>query len=152
MAARDGDVAPKVPIPALLAHAKDLSVEELHRRLAEEGFEGIRYRHGSVFRHIDPEGSRLTVLAERSGLTKQALGELVSELEQGGHVERIIDPADRRAKIIRLTDRGRESQIAAARILMDIERSWAAELGQNRVDALRTTLEEVIRLQLPGRA
>src|SRR5690606_25187150 len=103
--------------------------------------------HGSVFRFIDPEGSRLTVLAERSGLTKQALGEVVTELERYGYVERTADPNDRRAKIIRLTDEGRKGQLAAARILKDIEQEWARHLGRDRITALRRTLEEVIGLE-----
>src|SRR5919199_1578753 len=91
----------KLSLPVLLTQAKALMVEQLHERLAEEGFDGVLYWHGSVFRHIDPEGSRLTVLAERSGLTKQAIGEVVADLESLGHVERTADPVDRRAKIIR---------------------------------------------------
>jgi DNA-binding MarR family transcriptional regulator len=136
-----------VPLPTLLARAKDITIDVLHRRLGEEGFEGIRYRHGSVFRFIDPEGSRLTALAERSGLTKQALGEVVEELERLGYVERTADPKDRRAKIIRLTDRGVEGQLAAARILGDVERRWARHLGHQRIDTLRQTLEQIIAIQ-----
>jgi DNA-binding MarR family transcriptional regulator len=142
----EGDES-EVPLPALLARAKDITIELLHRRLGDEGFEGIRYRHGSVFRFIDPEGSRLTALAERSGLTKQALGEVVGELERLGYVERTADPADRRAKIIRLTERGTKGQVAAARILGDIEQRWALHLGQDWIDMLRRTLEEIIALQ-----
>lgn len=141
---RGEDDESKPPLPALLAQAKDLTVEQLHRRLSEEGFDGIRYWHGSVFRFIDTEGSRLTALAERSGLTKQAIGEVIGELERHGYVERTVDPDDRRAKIIRLTERGRKGQVAAARILRDIEQRWARRLGQDRIATLRRTLEEVI--------
>jgi DNA-binding MarR family transcriptional regulator len=137
----------KPPLPTLLAQAKDITVELLHRRLNEEGFEGIRYRHGSVFRFIDAEGSRLTALAERSRLSKQAIGEVVDELERHGYVERTADPADRRAKIIRLTERGRTGQLAAARILRDIEQRWARHLGPDQITTLRRTLEEIIALQ-----
>lgn len=137
----------KVPLPALLSQAKDITTELLHRRLGEEGFDGLRYRHGSVFRFIDAEGSRLTVLAERSRLSKQAIGEVVDELERFGYVERTADPGDRRAKIIRLTERGMKGQVAAARILRDIERQWARHLGQDRIVAVRRTLEEIIARQ-----
>ena len=137
----------ELPLLALLAQAKDITIDLLHRRLSQEGFGGIRYRHGSVFRFIDPEGSRLTALAERSGLTKQALGEVVDELERLGYVERTADPADRRAKIIRLTERGEKGQIAAARILGDVEQWWARHLGRDRIAMLRRTLEEIIAIQ-----
>ncbi|MGW0811221.1 MarR family winged helix-turn-helix transcriptional regulator [Nonomuraea sp. NPDC002799] len=138
---------PKVPLPTLLTQAKDIAIGRLHQRLADEGFEGIRYVHGSVFRFIDAEGSRLTTLAERSGLTKQAIGELVGELEDHGYVERAADAGDRRAKIIRLTDQGRMAQVAAARILTDLERRWSRHLGGDQVTMLRRALEEVIALE-----
>ncbi|MFI7701575.1 MarR family winged helix-turn-helix transcriptional regulator [Nonomuraea sp. NPDC049480] len=103
--------------------------------------------HGSVFRFIDAEGSRLTTLAERSGLTKQAIGELVGELEDHGYVERVADASDRRAKIIRLTDHGKLAQVTAARILMDIEQRWSRHLGGDQVTMLRRALKEVIALE-----
>ncbi len=136
-----------IPLPALFTQAKDVTLAELHRRLEEEGFEGIRYSHGAVFRFIDAGGSRLTVLAERSGLSKQALGEVVTELERQGYVERTTDPDDQRAKIIRLTERGMQAQAAAARLLGDIERRWAQHLGRDRIAGMRLALEEVIRFE-----
>ncbi|GGV19880.1 hypothetical protein GCM10010182_47070 [Actinomadura cremea] len=142
--ARDRRHEPKLPLPTLLTQARDIALEGLHRQLADEGFEGIRFVHGSVFRYIDAEGSRLTTLAERSGLTKQAIGELVGELEDHGYLERIVDEADRRAKIIRLTDQGRTAQAAAARILADVEQQWSRLLGSEQVTMLRRTLEQVI--------
>ncbi|MER6137067.1 MarR family transcriptional regulator [Streptomyces sp. NPDC001815] len=135
---------PPVPLPALLTQAKDLTIEQLHRRLDEEGFQGIRFRHGSVFRFVGPGGSRLTALAEASGFSKQAIGEAVDELERLGYAERTADPDDRRAKIIRLTERGVEGQLAGARILKDIERMWARHLGQDQIALLRRALEEII--------
>jgi DNA-binding MarR family transcriptional regulator len=138
-----------MPLPALLTRARDLTIELLHDRLRAEGFDGIRYRHGSVFRFIDARGSRLTELAERSRLTKQAIGELVDELERLGYVERAPDPGDRRAKIIRLTERGEAGQVAAARILDDIEQRWAGHLGADRIGLLRRTVAEIIALESP---
>ncbi|GGL12305.1 MarR family winged helix-turn-helix transcriptional regulator [Planomonospora parontospora] len=138
---------PKLPLPTLLTQVRDIALEGLHRQLADEGFEGIRYVHGSVFRYIDAEGSRLTTLAERSGLTKQAISELVSELEDHGYLERVADEVDRRAKIIRLTGRGRTAQAAAARILADVEQRWSRLLGRDRVTILRRALEQVIALE-----
>ena len=133
-----------LPLPVLLGQAKEALVEQLHKRLVEDGFDGILYWHGAVFRCIDAEGSRLTELADRSGVTKQAIGEVVAELERHGYVERTADPADRRAKIIRLTDRGIKGQAAAARILEDIERRWDRHVGRDRIAELRDTLAAVI--------
>ena len=135
------------PLPAMLNEVKELAVEELHRRLSEVGYPDIRPGHGCVFRFVDVKGSRLTDLAERAAMTKQAVGEVVSDLEQRGYVERIPDAEDRRAKIIRLTDRGWEAQAAAARIFGDIERRWGEEIGEERISELRTTLEEIVAVE-----
>ncbi|MFJ1454802.1 MarR family winged helix-turn-helix transcriptional regulator [Nocardia sp. N2S4-5] len=132
------------PLPALLDQVKALTLTELHRRLAEEGFPGIQPRHGVVFRFIDDTGARLTDLADRSGITKQSVGEAVAELEQLGFVERAADAIDRRVKIIRLTPQGRKAQAAAARILADIDTRRARVVGSHNLAALRRTLERII--------
>jgi DNA-binding MarR family transcriptional regulator len=131
------------PLPALLGAAKDRVLEQLHDRLAEEGFGDLRHKHGLVFRFVDEEGCRLTDLADRSALTKQAIGELISELEQLDYLERAPAQDDRRAKIIRLTERGRKTRAASARILGEIEQGWAARFGDDEVTTLRHILEEI---------
>ncbi|MGE5636091.1 MAG: MarR family winged helix-turn-helix transcriptional regulator [Nocardioidaceae bacterium] len=129
------------PLPPLLGELKELGIAEVFARLGDEGYPELRPGHGCVFRHMDRDGMRLTELAERGGLTKQAVGEVVDDLEQLGYVERVPDPADRRAKIIRLTEHGIEAGRAALRIFDDVERRWAATVGEERVAALRETVE-----------
>jgi DNA-binding MarR family transcriptional regulator len=68
---------------------------------------------------------------------------VVSDLERLGYVDRVPDPEDRRAKIVRLTDRGRDSTEAAGRIFADIERRWSERLGEERIAALREVLEDI---------
>src|SRR5438876_6895089 len=99
-----------VPLIQLLDLAFGDFSEELGKRVEQSGFSDIRPGHGCVFGTIEPEGSRLTDLAERARMTKQSVGEATSDLEQRGYVERVSDPDDGRAKIIRLTERGREAQ------------------------------------------
>src|SRR5262249_6658730 len=111
--------------------------------LDQLGFKGLRFRHGHVFRFIDAEGSRVTDLASRSGLTKQGIGDAVDELEKLGYVERKPAPDDRRAKTVRLTSRGIEAQATAARVFEDIERRWAKQYGKAQIDELRRTLEQI---------
>lgn len=96
-----------------------------------------------VFRFIDEDGSRLTELADRSGITKQAVGEVVTKLERLGYTRRVVDPADGRAKIMQLTDRGRQAQTAGARILADVEARWAEQYDERRVETLRGVLEDI---------
>jgi len=66
----------------------------------------IKPNHSAVFGQIRPEGSRLTDLARGANITPQSMGQIIDELEQLGYVERRPDPADRRAKLIRLTSTG----------------------------------------------
>jgi DNA-binding MarR family transcriptional regulator len=136
----------RLPIPALLLTAKNAAIEELHRGLAEHGHEAVREGHGCVFGFIDPAGSRLTYLAETSGLTKQAVGEAVDDLQELGYVERVPDPTDGRAKIVRLTAKGAEARATGRSILAEVERRWAAEIGEERVAQMRETLEEIFAL------
>jgi len=133
-----------IPIVPLLAGAKELVVETMHERLREEGFVGLRASHGCVFRFVDDGGARLTDLAERSGLTKQAVGEVADELERLGYAERVPDPSDGRAKLIRLTPLGARAQAAGRRVFADIEQERAERFGHERVERMRELLEELL--------
>lgn len=126
----------------LLGVALDQFAEELHRRMAAAGLGDLRPGHGCVFGGIDPEnGSRLTDLAERANMTKQSVGEVTSDLEQRGYLERVADPSDGRAKIIRLTGQGREAYAMGRQLIDEVEREWAERYGEERVAALRDALE-----------
>jgi len=123
---------------------------DLYRRLRNAGYADVRPAHAAVFRHIAPEGSRLTDLAERAQMTKQAAGELVSDLEDRGYLERLPDPGDGRVKVIRLTARGRGSRAAAFRAFREIEAAWAERVGKRRVAELRATLARIASLEPSG--
>lgn len=136
-----------LPLVGLLAEVKDAISDELYARLHEMGHGGIRPAHGCVFGFIDRGGGvRLTALADRSGLTKQAVGEAVADLERLGYVERVPDPSDGRAKIIRLTERGGQAAAAAEEIFADIEGRFAAEVGDERFEEFRDTLRRIFLL------
>ena len=127
----------------LLGVAFDDFCEDLERRLADTPYNDIRISHGCVFGTIEPEGSRLTELADRARMTKQSVGEVTSDLEQRGYVERVPDPSDGRAKIIRLTERGRAAQALGIGLIDELEQDWAARFGTDRVAALREALEAI---------
>ena len=127
----------------LLSTAFDDFCEGLERRLADTPYNDIRISHGCVFGNIDPNGSRLTDLAERARMTKQSVGEVTSDLEQRGYVERVPDPTDGRAKIIRLTERGRVAQALGVGLIDELEQEWAERFGADRVAALRDALEVI---------
>jgi DNA-binding MarR family transcriptional regulator len=132
------------PIAGLLNEVKVAAVRRLFERLREEGFEHVREGHGCVFGFIDIEnGSRLTELAERSGLTKQAVGEAATELERIGYAERVPDPTDKRAKLIKLTPSGLEACLTGRRIFAEIEREWAEEFGEELIANMREAAERI---------
>lgn len=86
------------------------------------------------------DGMRVTDLAERVGMTKQALGEFADTLERRGLMESLRDPADRRVRILRLTDDGREALAATTAVIADVEQEWRARTGPALWDGMREAL------------
>jgi DNA-binding MarR family transcriptional regulator len=139
---------PRIALIRLLDAGFDAFSGELGRRVADTQYNDIRVAHGCVFGNIDPDGTRLTDLAERAHMTKQSVGEVATELERRGYLERVPDPSDGRAKIIRLTERGQEAQALGREIIEEIEQEWAERFGAERVAALRDALEAITAEQL----
>jgi DNA-binding MarR family transcriptional regulator len=117
--------------------------EELIARLAEHGHGEVRLPHGNVLQYLDDDGTRVSVLAERAGLTKQAMAQLVEHLESHGYVERVPDPRDRRAKLVRATARGREVYAVVRDFIADLDARLERELGAPKVRRLRALLDEL---------
>jgi DNA-binding MarR family transcriptional regulator len=111
--------------------------------LAERGFGDIRPAHGALAQHIEDRGSRVTALAQFAQVTKPTVVYLVNELERLGYVERIPDPADGRAKLVRLTERGARAQKAARELVAQIEDDWGRALGRRDFALLRAHLERL---------
>jgi len=104
----------------------------------------LRTAHTQLFPHITTGGIRLTELADKIGVTKQAIGPLVDDLEREGIVERVDDPADRRAKRIRWTRKGQRALLHGLSVLAELERELAREVGKARLAELADTCERVI--------
>lgn len=111
--------------------------------LARRGFEGFRPAHGTVGQHIVDQGSRVTELAHLAQISKPSVVYLVNDLERLGYVERVPDPTDGRAKLVRLTERGVNAQRAAREIVSQIENDWSRVLGRRDFAALRALLERL---------
>ena len=117
--------------------------ELLHRRFAERGHPEIRPPHGNVMQFLDDDGTRVSVLAERAQITKQSMAELVVHLERLGYVERVPDPSDRRAKLVKATPRGKQLYAIARDVVAEIEAEWTKRLGKAKMRQLRELLEEL---------
>jgi DNA-binding MarR family transcriptional regulator len=134
---------PALNLGILLREPFRLGSEVLHERLAESGHPEVRTPHGNVFQFLDAEGTRVSVLAQRGQMTKQSMAELVAHLERHGYVERVPDPSDRRAKLVRATPRGAEVYAIARNVVAEIEAEWTERLGQAKMRRLRELLEEL---------
>ena len=116
----------------------DLGVVSMREQL---GYEGLRAAHTNLFPHIDLEGTRLTVLAKRVGISKQAVGQLVDELEEMGTLERVPDPEDGRAKLIRFASNDEGPMLLRGlAILSELEAEMEDHIGARRMKELHRAL------------
>ena len=121
--------------------------QAIHRRIVNElnaaGFDELRVPHMAVLQFPGPDGVRPSTLAERAGMSKQAMNQLLRSLEGLGYVTRSDAPDEGRARIIRLTRRGRAAYAKVSDILRAIEREWSTELGTGDFARLKELLGRV---------
>jgi len=129
--------------------ARDALVEGVRRGLHGAGTAVPRASHAQVFESLDPGGTRLTVMAERARMSHQAMGEMVDELLRQGFLERVPDPADGRARLIRPTARGRAELVRAGTELKRLHDRWQAELTDVTVAQVVAALQTLIRICEP---
>lgn len=131
---------------SLLLFAYQRSARELTAVLHAGGHPALRPKHGAVFANLELAGSRATDLADRAGIGKAAMGELIDELERLGYVERRPDPADRRAKLIVPTATAQHVVELVHEFNRRLESKYRRQLGATAYDSLRGSL-----LELAGR-
>jgi len=141
--------ATRIPLTGLLDVALEAMLAEFRVELGDSEFSDIRPTHGCVFRFVKGEGMRLTDLAELASITKQSAGEIVDDLAQRGYVERIPDPADKRAKLICLTERGEAAQRHGFGLFAKVEERWMERYGREPIAQLRETLEAIAATEAP---
>jgi DNA-binding MarR family transcriptional regulator len=107
------------------------------------GFGDITRPQARLIANLDEDGSRLVVLPERTRIAKQTALALVDRLESAGYLERVPDPADGRARLIRLTIRGRGIIPVAGAEEQRIDAEWTKHLGAQQMHQLRATLEKL---------
>jgi DNA-binding MarR family transcriptional regulator len=104
------------------------------------GFDDVAPAHLYVFQTPGPDGARPTELAARTLMTKQAMHHLLAGLEERGYIERVHAEADRRGRVLRLTERGRALTAVMQESARRIELEWAEEFGRKAIEGLRGTL------------
>jgi DNA-binding MarR family transcriptional regulator len=113
-------------------------------RLRAAGFEEARPSWLLVMRNLKPEGSRTTDIARRAGLTKQAIGLIVDDMEAHGVVERVADPDDRRAKLVRQPARQRPRNERVRAVLAELDREHEDAMGKREYRQLRELLRTFV--------
>jgi DNA-binding MarR family transcriptional regulator len=137
-ASRDTDLG------ILLALAYSAFVAELRESLVKSGYDDLSPSFGYVARNLADAPLTLTELADRLGITSPGALKIVQQMEGSGHLERIPDPTDARAKRLRLTRRGRAALAAARAFHERFERDLSERVGTTKAHALREVLGEIV--------
>lgn len=128
------------PLLLLLVLAEQYMANALQEHLVAGGFTDHRAVHHRAMAHVTFEGIRVTELAERSGVTKQAMSELVADLVRLGYLQSTPDPNDGRAKLIQFTSRGRGAVATAMLAFTRMEAALSDALGTSELETLRRSL------------
>lgn len=120
----------------LAKHFQHATLNKLHQR----GHSRVRISHSAAIGNLGLESLRLTELAQRGGITQQAMGKLVKELERIGYIQRTIDEHDKRARDIRLTPRGIQLLNDCFEVFEEVRAEYADALGPDALDSLEQQL------------
>jgi len=115
-------------------------------RLAVRGYDDFPFASASMLWLMDEGGTRSTVLAQRAGVSKQAMSQLVRLMERQGYLEQVPDPADTRAKVVRMTKRGEAVKTACVEVREELNRKVAVALGVKEAERLEAHLDAVAGL------
>lgn len=121
--------------------------DEIEAAIRDRGVMDLRPSQAAALLLIDRGGTRLTELSSRAGITKQAMMQVVDELQQLGCVRRTPDPVDARAKVVKLTAKGLRHRAAARKGIQAVETRIRRGMGDRRYDALRAMLQELASVE-----
>jgi DNA-binding MarR family transcriptional regulator len=142
MSANSND--PPVPTTALVRRLGRQLASAYEDGLTDAGYSDLTVAQTTMLPLIGAKGARITGVAALAGVTKQAVALLVDQLEAAGYVERVPDPLDARAKVVRLTESGWAALRTVQLVLDDIDRKWADTLGEHRHQQLRKALHTLL--------
>jgi DNA-binding MarR family transcriptional regulator len=130
-------------IGALLRVPAQAIQRRIIRELNAAGFDGLSMPHMAVLQFPGPDGVRPGTLAERAGMSKQAMNRLLQSLEDLGYIVRSDAPDEGRARVVRFTKRGHAAYSTILGILGNVEHEWSAELGPKDFALLKELLLRV---------
>ncbi len=133
----------RTPLIALVDRANRALQGDMVRDAQTRGHDWAKYAHNAVFGTLGSDGDRATDMASRAGITRQSMGEVIRELVGLGILEMQPDPADRRAKLVTYTAAGKEMASRGRAHIVELERRFADELGEEEYEVARRVLERV---------
>jgi len=143
-------LANRPPSLTLLLFSAYRSMESrIFGALSRAGFDDVTPAQGRLFRGVRPGGSRMTELAEGAHVTKQTAGFLVEQLERAGYVTRVPDPADARARLLKIAPKGAAAISIGLAAVAEAEAEWAASIGPERMAGLRDALQALWDMSEP---
>lgn len=128
----------------LFKAARLLDEQALARAARESGRPPLRRSHTSLLPHVELSGTRITDLAQRLGVSKQAASQLVDDLEALGVMARVPDEADARARRVIFTEQGRRDLLQGLALLQRMERELAQAVGEQTMAQLRQALLAIL--------
>ena len=127
-----------------------LLFEQARQVILGDGPDGLRPSQFRVIDAVPPDrGITVSELAERVGMTKQGIGQFVTQLTQAGYLVTEASAEDRRMRIVRRTRLGSETTQQLAGSLRELEHHWAARVGQRRYREFRAILDEIAGTDSP---
>ncbi len=114
--------------------------DQTTHKIQTAGHATVRVSHLALMRNMDENGTRITALARRAGMTKQAMGQLVREFQELGYIVLRPDPTDRRAKLATYTELGQLLAEAAERSTEEVQADFRKALGKGGLKELRKSL------------
>lgn len=139
------DPLERTELTFLLGMAFQMVLTEFVSRVDAAGYSDLRPVHGLVFQTLKHSGATSSELAEGLGVTKQAAGQIIDDLEKRGYVERRPHPAGGRRKLVVLTDKATEHLAVAGRILHELEDQLAERLRAAGREMPRAELAAIVR-------
>ncbi|MDF2093593.1 MarR family transcriptional regulator [Knoellia sp. 3-2P3] len=140
----------QLPTSLLMYIASRAASDRIFSAMHHAGYD-VTIAQGRLLMGVDAEGTRLSVLADRAQIAKQTATSLVDKLERAGYVERVPDPSDGRARLVRLTARAEAARPVARAEEARIEAEWEAHLGPERMHQLREALTALREITDPYR-
>jgi len=131
---------PGQTVPALVQMLARSGTERLRAEFAGQDMGGLRPLHALLLVPLLGGGRHASDLAGTLGVSRQAVAQVVTRLEQDGYLTRITDPGDARAKLVCLTPRGRAALRTMRATALAVEDEWRQRLGDERIDRFRDTL------------